>query len=171
MFCTPIDAGTQELIRNAVSTRDLAYCPYSKFSVGAALLCSDDTVFTGCNVENIAYGATICAEKCSIVKAISSGKLQFKAIVVTAHSDTGFISPCGSCRQFIAEFGSDIVIYLAKPDLSTVLISSIKEILPLAFSSMWFYNFYWILYVFFCQVYWVQNYNPQLILKQDHWFE
>ncbi|KAJ9575044.1 hypothetical protein L9F63_007779, partial [Diploptera punctata] len=129
-----LDVATQDLIRKAVSTRDLAYCPYSNFSVGAALLCSDDTVFTGCNVENVAYGITVCAEQCSIVKAISAGNKQFKAIVVTAHSDTGYISPCGACRQFIAEFGSEIIIYLAKPDLSTVLISSIKELLPLTFT-------------------------------------
>jgi cytidine deaminase len=119
-----------------VSARELAYCPYSEFKVGAALLCSDGTVFTGCNVENISYGITICAERTAIVKAVSSGNKSYKAIVVTGNSGDNFLPPCGACRQFIAEFGMEIDIYLAKPDLSEVLKTSIKDLLPLSFMSL-----------------------------------
>jgi cytidine deaminase len=119
-----------------VSARELAYCPYSKFQVGAALLCSDGTVFTGCNVENISYGISICAERTAIVKAVSSGNKSYKAIAVSGGNGDTFLSPCGACRQFIAEFGLEIDVYLAKPDLSKVLITSIKDLLPLSFSSL-----------------------------------
>lgn len=117
-----------------VAAREFAYCPYSKFQVGAALLCNDGTIFTGCNVENVSYGISICAERTAIVKAISSGNKNFKTIVVAADNGDTFVSPCGSCRQFIAEFGSEIGVYLVKPDLSKVLITSIKDLLPLSFS-------------------------------------
>jgi cytidine deaminase len=119
-----------------VSARESAYCPYSNFKVGAALLCSDGTVFTGCNVENISFGMTICAEQTAIVKAVSSGKKSYKAIVVSGCSGDKFLPPCGACRQFIAEFGMEVDIYLAKPDdLSKVLKTSIKDLMPLNFSS------------------------------------
>ncbi|KAJ4447588.1 hypothetical protein ANN_09595 [Periplaneta americana] len=121
----------QDLVRRGVSAREFAYCPYSKFQVGAALLCNDGTVFTGCNVENSAYGASICAERTAVVKAVSSGHKNYRAIaVVASHGDT-FVSPCGTCRQFISEFSSEAVVYLVKPDLSKVLQTSVKELLPL----------------------------------------
>lgn len=116
-----------------MSARKLAYCPYSKFQVGAALLCSDGTVFTGCNVENASYGISICAERTAIVKAVSSGNKSYKAITVSADNGDTFVPPCGACRQFIAEFGLETVVYLAKPDLSKVLITSAKDLLPLSF--------------------------------------
>jgi cytidine deaminase len=127
------DLATQDFIREGVSARELAYCPYSKFQVGAAVLCNDGTVFTGCNVENAAYGISICAERTAIVKAVSSGNKSYKAIIVSAENGDTFVSPCGTCRQFIAEFGLEIVVYLAKPDLSKVLITSAKDLLPLSF--------------------------------------
>jgi cytidine deaminase len=127
------DSATQDLIRKGVSAREFAYCPYSKFQVGAALLCSDGTVFTGCNVENVSYGISICAERTAIVKAVSSGNKSYKAIVISADYEGTFVSPCGACRQFIAEFGSKTDVYLAKPDLSEVLITSISDLLPLSF--------------------------------------
>jgi cytidine deaminase len=130
------DLATQDIIRKGVSARELAYCPYSKFQVGAALLCSDGTVFTGCNVENVSYGMSICAERTAIVKAVSSGNKSYKAIVVSGGNGDTFITPCGACRQFIAEFGLEIDVYLVKPDLSKVLITSIKDLLPLHFSSL-----------------------------------
>jgi len=131
-----LDLATQDIIRKSVSARELAYSPYSKFKVGAALLCSDGTVFTGCNVENISFGLAICAERTAIVKAVSSGNKSYKAIVVSGGSGDNFLPPCGACRQFIAEFGMEIDIYLAKPDLSEVLKTSIKDLLPLNFSSL-----------------------------------
>lgn len=128
-----LDLATQDFIREGVSARKLAYCPYSKFQVGAALLCSDGTVFTGCNVENASYGISICAERTAIVKAVSSGNKSYKAITVSADNGDTFVPPCGACRQFIAEFGLETVVYLAKPDLSKVLITSAKHLLPLSF--------------------------------------
>ena len=84
----------------------------------------------------MSYGISICAERTAIVKAVSSGNKSYKAIVVSGGSGDNFLSPCGACRQFIAEFGMETDIYLAKPDLTKVLITSIKDLLPLSFSSL-----------------------------------
>ncbi|XP_049940189.1 cytidine deaminase-like isoform X2 [Schistocerca serialis cubense] len=128
-----LDSDIQELIRTAVAYRQKAHCPYSNFQVGAALKCDDDSVFGGCNVENVAYGCTICAERTAIVKAVSEGKKLFKHFAITGDVTQGFISPCGSCRQVMVEFGTDMKVYLAKPDFSDVLVTNMDAILPLAF--------------------------------------
>ncbi|XP_066992502.2 cytidine deaminase [Anabrus simplex] len=129
----------QELIKTSVEARKLAYCPYSKFQVGAALLSDENepVMYTGCNVENVAYGMTICAERTAIVKAVSDGKQKFKAIAVAADNSVQdkFTSPCGTCRQFIIEFGSDVDVYLTKPGSSNVLVTTIESLLPLSFRS------------------------------------
>ncbi len=92
------------LIEAAWTVREAAYAPYSKFAVGAALLTADGRIFTGCNVENISYGLTNCAERVAIGAAIAAGAREFLAVAVVA--DTGMpISPCGACRQVLAEFG------------------------------------------------------------------
>jgi len=92
------------LIEAAWTVREAAYAPYSKFAVGAALLAADGRIFTGCNVENISYGLTNCAERVAIGAAIAAGAREFLAVAVVA--DTGVpISPCGACRQVLAEFG------------------------------------------------------------------
>ncbi|KAK3923640.1 Cytidine deaminase [Frankliniella fusca] len=123
----------QDLIRKGVEVRERAYCPYSRFKVGSAILCADNTVVTGCNVENSAHGS-ICAERSAIVKAVSEGKTKFLKLVVIADKlQNQFTAPCGSCRQFIVEFGAGVEIYLSPPDMSEVLVTSIKEILPLHF--------------------------------------
>ena len=93
----------KELCRAAVAMLDRSYSPYSHFSVGAALECSDGTVFTGCNIENAAYGLTICAERTAIFKAISEGHRDFKRIVIAGKSED-YCVPCGSCRQVMQEF-------------------------------------------------------------------
>lgn len=111
----------------------MAYCPYSNFQVGAALLCDDGKVYTGCNVENAAYGPTICAERTAVVKAVSSGNRVFKAVAITADNGDNFISPCGPCRQVLCEFGITLTVYLAKPDLTDVMITSLASLLPLHF--------------------------------------
>uniref|UniRef100_A0A673ZFM2 Cytidine deaminase n=1 Tax=Salmo trutta TaxID=8032 RepID=A0A673ZFM2_SALTR len=80
-----------------------AYCPYSKFRVGAALLAHDGTVFTGCNVENACYNLGLCAERTTIAKAVSEGYRRFKAIAIASDLEDQFISPCGGCRQFMQE--------------------------------------------------------------------
>jgi len=92
-----------KLIQAAKDARTGSYSPYSKFRVGAALLLSDGSIVKGANIENASYGATICAERTALVKAVSDGKKQFLAIAVAADLDEP-VSPCGMCRQFIREF-------------------------------------------------------------------
>ena len=91
------------LLKLAASAAKKAYCPYSKFRVGAALLASNGRVFTGCNVENASYGLTICAERAAFAAAVAAGVRKFKAIAIVA-SGTGIPYPCGACRQVMAEF-------------------------------------------------------------------
>ena len=93
----------------AVAMLDRAYCPYSHFAVGAALECADGTVFTGCNIENAAYSATICAERTAVAKAVSEGHTDFVRIVIAGRS-ADFCVPCGVCRQVLREFAPDIEI-------------------------------------------------------------
>lgn len=107
--------------------------------MGAALLCQDGSIVTGCNVENASYGICICAEKTAIVKAVSEGRRQFRSIAVASlllNSDK-FVSPCGSCRQVIAEFSSadcDMQVLVVKADRSQVVKTRISALLPLSFS-------------------------------------
>ena len=96
-----------ELQQQAVEARKVSYSPYSKFPVGAALLAKNGQVFVGCNVENASYGLCICAERAAICKAVSEGLTEFEAIAVAA---TPLATPCGACRQFIIEFGSEITV-------------------------------------------------------------
>jgi cytidine deaminase len=97
------------LISEAKAARRNAYAPYSNFAVGAALLGRSGRVFTGCNVENISYGLTICAERSAICQAIASGERAFTHIAIASDSKTP-VSPCGACRQVLAEFGTDILV-------------------------------------------------------------
>lgn len=102
-----------------------AYAPYSKFFIGAAVLTVDGTIFTGSNVENASYGLSICAERVAIAKAVSNGKREFVAIAVVGNVE---VTPCGACRQFIMEFGSDIdVIYQWH---KKIVVKKISELLP-----------------------------------------
>jgi cytidine deaminase len=94
----------QTLIDSAIAARLRAYAPYSNFQVGAALLANDGRVFTGCNVENLSYGLTICAERNAIFAAVAAGVKEFAAIAIVADTREP-ISPCGACRQVMAEFG------------------------------------------------------------------
>jgi len=117
------------LIEIAKNTRENAYAPYSGYKVGAALLTTDGAVYGGCNVENAAYGMSICAERTAVVKAISEGAREFEAIaVVTENAGT----PCGACRQFLSEFGSDIMVILADTSGNYTL-ATVGELLPNAF--------------------------------------
>ncbi len=99
----------QELCRLATAMLERAYCPYSHFPVGAALECSDGTVFTGCNIENAAYGATICAERTAIFKAVSEGHRDFTRLVIAGRSED-FCVPCGTCRQVMLEFAPELEV-------------------------------------------------------------
>ena len=125
----------RELCQKAVAMLDMAYVPYSHFPVGAALLCKDGTVFTGCNIENAAYGATICAERTAIFKAVSEGHRDFDTLVIAGRSDD-YCYPCGACRQVLYEFGPDMeVVCLNKDNEEKHL--HIKELLPYGFDQTW----------------------------------
>lgn len=118
----------------ALETADKAYAPYSQFHVGAALMTESGEIYTGINIENASYGATICAERTAMVKAISEGHRKFKAIAIVAKKD-GVVytsSPCGICRQFIFEFGDDIEI-VTGDNRDRLNIKKISELLPAGF--------------------------------------
>ena len=107
----------RELVDQAIKMLDYSYVPYSKFPVGAALECADGSVFTGCNVENAAYGDTICAERTAILKAVSNGSRTLVAIAITGDS-AELTYPCGSCRQVIHEFaGPDTLVVVSDREL------------------------------------------------------
>jgi len=110
-----------------------SYCPYSKFSVSAAILSEDGRIFTGVNVENASFGLTMCAERIAIFKAVTDGCQKFKAIVIACSSNSDeYIGPCGACRQVLAEFGTNWHVYLTKQDGSYIK-SAVSELLPHAF--------------------------------------
>jgi cytidine deaminase len=120
-----------ELISAAAQARENAYAPYSRFKVGAAVLAEDGRIFTGSNVENASYGATMCAERSAIFGAISAGARKIKALAVIADYPKP-VPPCGMCRQVLAEFGSDIDVVMANT-AGQKRMENIATLLPLAF--------------------------------------
>lgn len=123
----------KKLVEMAYEAMDYAYAPYSKFKVGAALLTKSGKVYTGCNVEIASFGATNCAERTAIYKAISEGEMAYTAIAVVSSSKE-FTYPCGICRQVIVEFGKDIDIVVANETDYTVM--SIDDLLPKSFTGV-----------------------------------
>ncbi|MDD6200243.1 MAG: cytidine deaminase [Firmicutes bacterium] len=127
----------ETLIEQAKEAMTRAYAPYSGYHVGAALLCADGTVYTGCNVENASYGATNCAERTAIFKAVSEGHRDFTALAVCGGKDgiiTGAFPPCGICRQVMAEFcGGDFPVYLVNESGYDTL--TLSRLLPCGFSA------------------------------------
>jgi cytidine deaminase len=121
----------QSLIDLANQVRGNAYVPYSKYRVGAALRAKSGRVFTGVNVENAAYPTTMCAERTAVFKAVSEGEREFDVIAVV--TDNGG-SPCGSCRQVLAEFGLDIIVLIADGNGKLNYEMSVSELLPEAFT-------------------------------------
>ncbi|MDD4843999.1 MAG: cytidine deaminase [Anaerotignum sp.] len=121
----------QELIVLAKEAMEKAYAPYSKFKVGAALLAKDGTVFFGCNVENASFGATICAERTAVTKAISEGVREFEKIAVVASSGD-YAAPCGICRQVLYEFMPEGEVILDS-DAEGMKVMKLKELLPMGF--------------------------------------
>lgn len=120
----------QELIRQALQARQFAYAPYSGYAVGAALLTETGRIFTGANVENAAYPTSMCAERVAVFTAVVSGERKFSAIaVVTANGG----SPCGACRQVLAEFGLDTIVLIADQDGKLLAETTLRELLPGAF--------------------------------------
>jgi cytidine deaminase len=122
-----------ELIEHAVRAKQLAYCPFSKFPVGAALLSGSGRIYTGCNIESSSYGLTMCAERIALYKAKSEGETEFTALAIA--SDTrAFCPPCGACRQVLWDFCRDIKIVLVSREKSSK-IYNLKELLPNAFDE------------------------------------
>ncbi|MDH8678411.1 cytidine deaminase [Fusibacter bizertensis] len=123
----------KQLVEKAYEAMDFSYSPYSNFKVGAALLTKSGKVYTGCNVEIASFGATNCAERTAIFKAISEGEHDYKAIAVVS-SSRDFTYPCGICRQVIVEFSKDIDIIVAKDYDYEVY--KIEELLPKSFTQI-----------------------------------
>ena len=122
----------QKLMDCAIKAREKAYSPYSHFAVGAALLCEDGTLYEGCNIENVSYGLTNCAERTAIFKAVSEGHIKFKALAVVADTE-GPCAPCGACRQVMAEFKIPLIIMGNL--MGNIKIVTIEELLPFSFSE------------------------------------
>ena len=125
-----------ELINYAKKAMNNAYAPYSNFCVGAALLTDDGTVYTGCNIENSSFGATICAERTAAVKAVSEGHRRFIKIAIVSKAGS-YTYPCGICRQFLSEFSDENMEFIFEGKDGTILTKSIKDILPYAFNGEW----------------------------------
>lgn len=123
----------QELVEQAIQAAGRAYAPYSKFHVGAAVLDENGKVFLGCNVENVSYGLTCCAERVALFKCVSEagGKVSAMALFSPDHTDP--ITPCGACRQVINELAPDAIILMGAKDGSFVETTS-AELLPGAFA-------------------------------------
>ncbi|MCI8494787.1 MAG: cytidine deaminase [Lachnospiraceae bacterium] len=125
--------GYQNLIAQAMAAKESAYAPYSRFRVGAALLTANGKVYTGCNVENVSFSATNCAERTAVYKAVSEGEREFSAIVV--HGDNhDYLPPCGICRQVLAEFCDldSFQVILANNE-QDYKVMTLAELLPGAF--------------------------------------
>ena len=122
----------QALVDLAFSMLERSYVPYSRFPVGAALLCAGGQVFTGCNVENAAYGSTICAERTAIVKAVSEGCREGWTAIAIAGKGEDYCWPCGACRQMLYEFAPELRVLAARGDGSFQAVP-LSELLPYGF--------------------------------------
>ena len=125
------DQEKQSLINLANEARRLAYAPYSKYQVGAALRTKSGRIYTGCNIENAAYPNSVCAERVAIYKAVSEGEREFEVIVVVTPNGG---SPCGGCRQAMAEFGLETIVLIANPEGHVLHETTVGGLLPLAFT-------------------------------------
>lgn len=123
----------RELVELALRARENSYSPYSHFRVGAALECADGRVFTGCNVENAAYGSSLCAERTALVKAVSEGERQFIRLAVAGDSED-FCWPCGACRQMLREFGTELRVLVANQSGGYTALT-LAELLPNSFGA------------------------------------
>lgn len=121
------------LLAEAKRARENAYAPYSHFAVGAALLGKSGRIYHGCNVENASYGATTCAERAAIVQAVCQGEREFSAIAVIADMPEP-VSPCGICRQMLAEFSPEMQVIMGNL-AGQVRVASVEQLYPGAFTS------------------------------------
>ena len=124
-----------ELKALAVSMLDRAYCPYSHFPVGAALECSDGSVFTGCNVENAVYPSGLCAERNAMFHAVAEGHRDFLRIVIAGRSED-YCVPCGSCLQVMQEFAPELTV-ICLNGRGDAKVFSLRELLPYGFDHRW----------------------------------
>jgi len=131
----------QTMIEKSIQTQKIAYCPYSKFHVGACILGENGTLYTGCNVENQSYGLTVCAERCAVMKMVSDGCHVIKGIAVSTNIG---VTPCGACRQVLQEFVNeetkDFPIFIVNSETLSVADSSIKQLLPSAVDLLFLKN-------------------------------
>jgi cytidine deaminase len=128
MTLTPQE--TDHLLDLAAKARAAAYVPYSHFAVGAALRAEDGRIYTGCNVENASYGLTICAERNAVAHAVAEGARRFDAVAVVTENG---VTPCGACRQVLAEFGPDMTVVVSDT-AGNRIVYSIGDLLPAAFT-------------------------------------
>jgi len=117
----------EQLIQDALEARKKAYVPYSKYPVGAALLTASGKTYSGANIENAAFPVTICAERVAIFKAVSEGDMDLQAIAVATKNGG---TPCGSCRQVMAEFNPELILYIVDENGKITQETTLKEILP-----------------------------------------
>jgi cytidine deaminase len=118
------------LLARAAEARKTAYVPYSRFPVGAALRSEDGTIYTGCNVENASYGLTICAERNAVAHAVAEGARRFDAVAVVTENG---VTPCGMCRQVLAEFGPTMTVIVADA-AGNQHVYNMADLLPAAFT-------------------------------------
>jgi cytidine deaminase len=131
MSITIDDEMKQKLLALATEARQWAYIPYSHYAVGAALLTASGKIYDGVNIENAAYPVTVCAERVAVFKAVSEGERHFSAIAVVTQNGG---SPCGSCRQVLAEFGLDTLVLIGNDKGDLLKETSVRELLPEAFT-------------------------------------
>jgi cytidine deaminase len=118
----------EALVRAAVEARVRAYSRYSKFQVGAAILAADGRIFTGCNVENASYGLTICAERAAVFAAVGAGQQRFELLAIAT---AGGATPCGACRQVLAEFSPELLILLIDVNQPNSIVEvNLRDLLP-----------------------------------------
>jgi cytidine deaminase len=125
------EALRQQLLDQARRAREHAYAPYSRFTVGAAVLTATGEIFSGCNIENASLGATICAERVAIFRAVAAGCRDLTALAVIADTPEP-VAPCGLCRQVLAEFNPDCLVLMANT-AGRIQLANLKDLLPLAF--------------------------------------
>jgi cytidine deaminase len=121
----------RKLVAAAKKARCNAYCPYSKFKVGAAILASSGKIYAGANIENASYGLTLCAERAAAARAVSDGERRFTAIAIVAGDRP--VVPCGACRQVLAEFGADMDVILGTLGGGGTVIN-LSALLPMSFT-------------------------------------
>lgn len=130
-----LDLTEQELMKTARDMLPFAYAPYSGFQVGAALEAEDGRVFTGCNVENAAYGSSICAERGALLKAVSEGARSYRRIAIIG-SGKELCQPCGACRQMLSEFAPELEVLVGSAQRDKMEKTKLSDLLPQSFGPL-----------------------------------